>query len=278
MSLASPETFEPWLSDWALQPDGAPIVTPMGRLLPVRRDGEPAMLKIATEPEERLGWALLDWWDGDGAARVLAVRGDGLLMERALGTRSLADMARHGDDAQATAILCDAVAALHRPRDKTPPEGLATLEAWFRDLWPAAAQGLVPTVMAETARRLLDDQREIRPLHGDLHHENILDFGPRGWLAIDPKRLIGDRAFDYTTLFCDPDLSDRDPPTAVRPEIFSQRLEVVLARSGLERDRLLDWIVAWCGLSTAWFLQDEDDGNAAVNLRVAELALAARGG
>lgn len=269
--------FEPWMSDWALEADGAPILTPMGRLLPVRQGGEPAMLKIATEPEERLGWTLLDWWDGEGAARVLAIRGDGLLMERATGTKTpLADMARYGDDAAATAILCDAIAELHRPRDKAPPQGLATLEDWFRDLWPAAAEGLVPPVMAETARRLLDDQREVRPLHGDLHHENVLDFGPRGWLAIDPKRLIGDRAFDYTTLFCDPDLSALDPPTAVRAEIFSRRVEVVLARSGLERARLLDWIVAWCGLSTAWFLQDDDHENAAVNLRVAEMALAAR--
>ena len=269
--------FEPWMSDWALEADGAPILTPMGRLLPVRQGGEPAMLKIATEPEERLGWTLLDWWDGEGAARVLAIRGDGLLMERATGTKTpLADMARYGDDAAATAILCDAIAELHRPRDKAPPQGLATLEDWFRDLWPAAAEGLVPPVMAETARRLLDDQREVRPLHGDLHHENVLDFGPRSaaWGRSPASR--GDRAFDYTTLFCDPDLSALDPPTAVRAEIFSRRVEVVLARSGLERARLLDWIVAWCGLSTAWFLQDDDHENAAVNLRVAEMALAAR--
>lgn len=269
--------FEPWMTDWGLEADGSPIVTPMGRLLPVQRAGEPAMLKIATEPEERLGWILLDWWDGEGAARVLAVQGDGLLMERATGRRRpLAEMARHGDDAAATIILCDAVAELHRPRGKAPPRGLATLEDWFRDLWPAAAQGLVPPITAETARRLLDDQREVRPLHGDLHHENVLDFGPRGWLAIDPKRLIGDRAFDYTTLFCDPDLSDGDPPTAVRPDIFAQRVEIVLDRSGLERPRLLDWIVAWCGLSAAWFLQDGDQENAGVNLRVAEMARAAR--
>jgi streptomycin 6-kinase len=269
--------FEPWMNDWTLEADGAPILTPMGRLLPVRRGDEPAMLKIATEPEEPLGWGLLDWWDGDGAARVLAIQGDGLLMERATGTRTpVAEMARYGDDAAATAILCDAIAALHRPRDKAPPHGLATLEDWFQDLWPATAKGLVPAVTAETARRLLEDQREVRPLHGDMHHENVLDFGPRGWLAIDPKRLIGDRAFDYTTLFCDPDLSDRDPPTAVRPEIFERRVEVVLARSGLERARLLDWIVAWCGLSAAWFLQDDDRENAGVNLRVADMALAAR--
>lgn len=235
------------------------------------------MLKIATEPDERLGWALLEWWDGDGAVRVLARCGDGLLMERANGAGNLAEMARHGDDARATRILCDTIAGLHRSRPRNPPDDLIDLETWFRDLWPAAARGAVPVGWAETARRLLDAQRDIRPLHGDLHHENVLDFGARGWLAIDPKRLVGDRAFDYAILFCDPDLSDRAPPTAVRPEIFARRVDVVAARSGLAPDRLLDWIIAWCALSMTWFLDDGDEADAAVNRQVGEMAAAARG-
>jgi streptomycin 6-kinase len=32
-------------------------------------------------------------------------------------------------------------------------------------------------------------------LHGDLHPENVLRSGT-SWLAIDPKPLVGDRAFD----------------------------------------------------------------------------------
>jgi streptomycin 6-kinase len=34
------------------------------------------MLKLAIEAEERFGVMLMDWWDGDGAAQVLA-RDDG---------------------------------------------------------------------------------------------------------------------------------------------------------------------------------------------------------
>ena len=40
----------------------------------------------------RRGGALMAWWDGDGAARVLARHGDALLLERAMGPRSLAAM------------------------------------------------------------------------------------------------------------------------------------------------------------------------------------------
>jgi streptomycin 6-kinase len=50
----------------------------------VRCDGQPVMVKIVHEPEERFGAGLMLWWDGDGAARVLAHEGDALLMERAV--------------------------------------------------------------------------------------------------------------------------------------------------------------------------------------------------
>src|SRR3546814_969516 len=60
--------------------------------------GTPAMLKLSRDAEARDGWVLLDWWDGDGAARVLARDGAALLLERATGTASLSDMARSGAD------------------------------------------------------------------------------------------------------------------------------------------------------------------------------------
>ena len=51
-----------------------------------------------------------------------------------------------------------------------------------------------------------------------------------------------------------------------------RRLEVVVNAARLERQRLLRWILAWTGLSAAWFLSDGD--SAAIDLRVAELAAA----
>ena len=46
----------------------------------------------------------------------------------------------------------------------------------------------------------------------------------------------------------------------------------VAAAAGLERGRLLRWILAWPGLSAAWSLEDGDDPVAA--LSVAEMAAA----
>ena len=240
-----------YLKRWALTPDGDPIVTPFSRLLPVRQHGVPAMLKIALEAEEKLGSRLMVWWDGQGAARVLAHDDDALLLERAMGSDSLSHFARNGRDDEASRILCAVVAKLHAVK-KSPPADLIPLENWFADLWPfAAKEGGIWARSAAVAHELLAAPEDVVVLHGDIHHDNVLDFGARGWLAIDPKRLIGERGFDYANIFCNPDRA-----TATAPDRFQNCLRVVVEESGLERTRLLKWILAWTGLSAAWFIND----------------------
>lgn len=272
--MDTPETFRPHLARWGLTPDGSVISTYGSSLLPVLRGKEPAMLKLSEATDERLGHILLEYWNGDGAARVLARTDDAMLIERATGSRSLSAMARssaEADDA-ATVILCDAIASLHKPPGPAP-NSLIPLETWFSELFPMAEQqGGLLAQSAAAARALLAEQREIVPLHADLHHDNVLDFEARGWLAIDPKCVTGDRAFDYTILFCNPDLANRNPPVATVAGCFERRLEIVLARSGLERRRLLQWIIAWCGLSAAWFFGDGDP--AKINMVILGKAIA----
>ena len=264
--------FAPYLDLWDLVPDGAPIATHAGRLLPVRRNGVALMLKVSTEADEKAGGALMSWWDGHGAARVAAMHDDAILLERAEGERSLSAFARDGRDDEATHILCETIATLHAPRSKPLPE-LVPLSVWFRQLEPAArTHGGVLAQAAETARDLLASPQEVGVLHGDVHHDNVLDFGARGWLAIDPKRLFGERGFEYAILFCDPDIGDPACKVATIPERFTRRLDIVVAQSGLQRERLLQWIIAWTGLSAAWFIGDGDDP--AVDLAVSALATA----
>jgi streptomycin 6-kinase len=264
--------FEPYLRRWSLVADGDPIVSRVNRLLPVRYQGQAAMLKLAGEEEEARGGVLMDWWAGDGAAQVIAWDDTALLLERAEGSRSLTDMARSGRDDEACRILCAVAHRLHAPRPKPLPQ-LIPLQTWFRDLWPAAeTHGGVLLRSAAAARTLLAEPQEVAVLHGDLHHGNVLDFGARGWLAVDPKRLIGERGFDYANIFTNPDLDDPTQPVATQPHHFAQRLLVVAEAANIERQRLLQWILAWTGLSAAWFLGDGDA--AEIDFRVAELAAA----
>lgn len=259
--------FDRFIEKWALVADGEPIVTRSSRLLPVRWQGLPAMLKIAVEAEERLGGLLMQWWDGKGAARVYAHDGDAILIERARGKRSLPAMAMNGADDEASRIICEAVGNLHRPQDKPYPD-LVPLDRWFQALEPAArSHGGILRTSATVAKALLAEPREVGVLHGDIHHSNILDFEDRHWLAIDPKGLLGERGYDYANLFCNPDL-----PTTQQPTRLRRQLPVVAEHSDLSPQQLLRWIVAYAGLSAAWFI--EDDGDAAPVMRVAEIAAA----
>lgn len=264
--------FDEYLRAWNLIPDGAPITTRASRLLPVRQNGAAAMLKIADHKDERIGGSVMQWWNGEGAARVLARDDIAILLERAEGMASLAVMSRMGRDDEACTILCNVATRLHGHRSNPPPN-LVPLVQWFRDLEPAVAKhGGILATCAEAARTLLAEPRDVCVLHGDLHHNNVLDFGARGWLAIDPKHLIGERSFDYANIFTNPDLDHPQWPVATNPERFAQRLEIVTKAAKIERTRMLRWILAWTGLSAAWYLDDGDPAD--VDLRVAELALA----
>jgi streptomycin 6-kinase len=60
--------------------------------------------------------------------------------------------------------------------------------------------------------------------------------GGRGWLAIDPKGLIGERYFDYANMFCNPDYE-----MATAPGRLTRQLQVVAQAAELEPRRLLTW-------------------------------------
>ena len=213
----------------------------------------------------------MEWWAGEGAARVLARKDDALLLDRAMGARSLIAMSKDGDDDAATQIICEAVEVLHAPRERPLPPTLVPLDIWFRELGPMATRhGGVLAAAHEVAQVLLAEPRDVVALHGDVHHANILDFESLGWLAIDPKGLLGERGYDYANPFCNPDTA-----TALRPGRLQRYLAQVSEHAQMEPKRLLMWILAYSGLSAAWILGDGD--GARFDLSIAELAAAELG-
>jgi streptomycin 6-kinase len=271
--MVSEDDFQPWLSRWGLVPEGEAICTHSSLLLPVQRDGVPAMLKIATAEEEINGAHLMAWYAGSGAARVLAHEGPGLLLERLSGQRSLIEMERSCRGDEATRIICEVVARLHAARDHMPPETLYPMSTWFRPLEPAATRlGGVLTKSAAAARELLAMPQHIVPLHGDIHHGNILDGGERGWLAIDPKGVLGERAFDYANLFCHPEAK-----VATEAGRLEERVDIVAREANLDSQRMLKWILAYAGLKSVWTMEREGGGQEARELTIAQMAAAALG-
>jgi streptomycin 6-kinase len=186
-------------------------------------------------------------------------------MERAEHGPSLADVARNGEDDEASRIICSVVAKLHQAR-RRPPCALPPLMEWFEPLRRASqSEGGILHSAATTASKLLANQHGAVVLHGDMHHDNVLNFGSRGWLAIDPKGLVGERYFDYANIFCNP-----DDQTATTPGRLARQIRVVADTAGLESKRLQQWVLAWAGLSAAFLLDDGRPPHTA--LGVAEIA------
>lgn len=77
--------LDKYLTRWNLIIDGESFDSLNGHLVPVRQRGLAAMLKISQVAEEQAGNLFMVWWEGKGAATVLAHDGAALLMTRAEG-------------------------------------------------------------------------------------------------------------------------------------------------------------------------------------------------
>jgi streptomycin 6-kinase len=258
------------LAEWGVTPAGPPQVTPSSELLPGMRDGRAVMLKIALVDEEVRGAGALAWWSGRGAAVVLEREGGATLMERATGVRDLTLMAVCGRDAAATEILVQTALILHERRPPVPVP-LAPLRDWFRDLLGTRSPDPVLHTAAELAETLLatTSPADEVALHGDIHHGNVLDFGDH-WAAIDPKGLIGHRAFDYANILCNPTVGTALPNLGARLRSISRQAQ-------LAPDVLAEWTIAWCGLTLTWGRDDPaPSAHARAARAVAERLLADR--
>lgn len=278
----SEDVFADYIKRWNLTPDGDPFATRACRLLPVRQNGQASMLKLAFEEEELRGPDLMKYWDGGGAARVLEHEDHAVLLERVEGSRSLAEMTWSGQDDEASRIICRVAAKLHAPRPRPLPE-LIPLETWFAALGPQAKKhGGILAAADRIARELFAEPQDVTTLHGDLHHDNVLDGGARGWLAIDPKRLWGERGFEFANVLRNPDISEPNPlravqtiPVATAPGRLARQVSIIAEGAKLDRSRLLKWVLAYCGLSAAWHLEDGNEPE--LDLAVAQIAAAELG-
>ena len=231
------------------------------------------ILKPDAAREERRGAQLLNWYGGEGAATVFDTHGDTIFMEW-LDGGTLGDAVRAGHDDQATIALCVLAASLHRPRSDAPDtllplsEHFAPLFATDARLWPHTARDLFARASG-IALKLFDRPTAQIPLHGDLHHDNILS-SDRGWLAIDPRGLFGDPLYDLANVFRHP----HGVPDLVKdPRRIHALADAFTARLGYNRKRLLGWAAAHSALTAC---VDLAAGNAiAVDLAALPLLLSA---
>ena len=250
------------------------------------------VLKIGFPNRELSGEiAALRHFNGRGAVRLLDADPEKgtLLLERLQPGNMLAALE---DDAHATQIAADVMLSLwkgssdfakHPVRDsryKTTSivsTDFIQLEDWFagfnrlRNCFDGGT-GPLPKKLVETAeslsKELLAENKDETLLHGDFHHFNVLR-SQRGWLAIDPKGVIGPRGYEVGPLLINPVpefLNGSNPKSQTE-----MRINILFERLGMERERIRAWGLCHAVLSAWWSL--EDGGDWEYGIRCAEVFL-----
>jgi streptomycin 6-kinase len=176
------------------------------------------------------------------------------------------------DDDQRTHIAVDVMTHLWRAVPEN--NNFIKLSNWLNGLkkirpYFNGGTGPFPKELLERVESFLQVRADRDPpllLHGDFHHYNILQ-SERGWLAIDPKGVIGPAGYEIGPLMLNPwnSLSDRDS-FKIKAE---RRVSILSERLNWEREKILNWATAHAVLSAWWSIADQMDE--AYALRCAEI-------
>lgn len=294
---------------WRTQPGGAEWLTALPQIVEATLDrwslhlGDvfeaPQMIAFVAAvegPEDRTGAVLkvnmphresereadaLAHWNGSGAVRLLASepRERAMLLERCLPGTPLWQIE---DDEVATRIAADALRRIWRP----PPEehAFTTLaeeaRRWdgklahaYERLGRPFERSLLDTALA-ALRELpadLTDPVDLVVVHQDLHGGNVLRAEREPWLVIDPKPLLGERAFDVASLLRDRRELLRGAGAgagAAAAAIVRRRLDLLASELGLDRERMRLWGIAH---ALAWGVEDDGGGFDPGHVHVARL-------
>lgn len=259
------EAFERWglVADGALRTGWTAVVAP------VRRDGEPLVVKVVWRTVDTDGEPLaLRTWAGDGAVRlVAALPSDGLLLLERLD----ADVDLLSVDADSA---CAVIGALLRRLHVPAPPALPALSTWSAGwLDEAARRDVLPRRLVSRAaglhRQLVADPGcDATLVHGDLHYENVLAGTREPWLAIDPQPRAGHPGWDLHAVL----RNRRDElgtGAALRWSV-RHRTEVLCEAAGIDEEVARWWTIVRCAIECVWALDDDNGDEVSFNIALAK--------
>ena len=241
--------------------------------------GKEAVILKAGVPNRELTSEIsaLKLFNSNGACQLLECDEErGLfLLERLKPGKMLAELE---DDDERTIIATDVMQRIWRPVETLESDSLLSatqqqaaglqrfiqLSDWFDGLKKIrphfnGGTGPFPKKLLERVESFLPElfaDTNIKLMHGDFHHYNIL-LSERGWLVIDPKGVIGPAGYEVGPLMINPwnSLSDR-----IRFKVQTERRVSILAeRLGWERESIINWATAHAVLSAWWSIEDQED-------------------
>jgi len=215
------------------------------------------VLKITKQDsDESHSGEVLKAYGGHGTVRVYDFETGAVLLERLEPGEQLVNLVKHGRDVEATNILAEVIAKL---ANHEAPVGFPTVSDWGRafDRYLQSGNEQIPREVVEEAREmyaeLASSQRQTMLLHGDLQHYNILFDNNRGWVAIDPKGVIGELEYELSAVLRNP---VELPDVFTNPVTINRRLETLTTTLRLDYSRALRWSYSQSILSAIWDIED----------------------
>ena len=227
-------------------------------------DGREIVLKLGVPRSELLTESeAVRHYNGQGSAQLVAAAPEEgiLLIERVRPGNTLALMWPNQDE-QATRIAARVMRQLWRPA--APDHPFVTVENWFAGFGRLRQEfnggsGPFPAWLVDTGESLYAELQasmgEPLLLHGDLHHFNILSAHREPWLAIDPKGVVGEAAYDTGALL-------RNPVADIYhySHVLERRIAILAEELELDRQRITGWGIAQAVLSAWWRYEDHGSG------------------
>ncbi len=221
-----------------------------------RADGTPVVLKLGVPNDElRAEIAALRHFDGQGMVRLLAADDENctMLLERVSPGKTLWE----AEDEFASARLLDVMPQLWKPYRGEYP--FASIADWGRGFSRLRGRhdggtGNLDARMVDKAEKLfaelLASSADPVLLHGDLHHDNVLAAQEQRYLAIDPKGVLGEPAYEVGAFLRNPlpGLLEWESPR----KLTERRVDMIVERLGFDRQRIIDWGFAQAVLSAIW--------------------------
>lgn len=215
------------------------------------------VLKVVhTADDEKNGGAVAAAFDGHGMVRVLEHLPGAVLMEELRPATPLVDLVNAGQDDEATMVLAEVIRTMSAAAPAATEAPVA--EDWaagFRHYLASGDEQIAAALVDEAQQRYLTlcrTQRNVRLLHGDLQHFNVLFDAKRGWLAIDPKGVFGEVELELAAALRNP-ARPAELHTAAAIERRVSRFDDVLP---IDTARVLGWTFAQGVLSAIWTVQD----------------------
>lgn len=228
----------------------------------IRKD-QPVALKVIKQPcDEWRSGEILAAFDGNGVVRIYEYAPGAVLVERLRPGNSLVELALRGRDEEATDILADVMRRMSARSSMSQlelPKHCPTVHDWAKGFgrYLTSADEQIPRGLVEAGQRVYLDlsasQRSPRLLHGDFQHYNVLFDLNRGWLAIDPKGVVGELEYEIGAVLRNP---YEDPELFVFPSTIERRLEQFRNSLHLDYERTLRWAFAQAILSAIWLIED----------------------